>query len=252
MSKDSSDIIYGLHAVRHALSQSPESILEIWVQDDKKGSKAMLELLEAASGVPVQYAPRNELDKLAGYGRHQGIVIRQQMEKRATATADLEDLLVNAYMTFPLFLVLDGVQDPHNLGACLRTADAVGVSAVILPKDRAVGVNATVRKVASGAAENLTVIEVSNLARALRQMKAAGVWVVGTSDQAELSLYDADLNRPLALVMGAEGSGIRENTRVNCDLLVNIPMQGIVESLNVSVATGVCLYEALRQRRGGA
>jgi 23S rRNA (guanosine2251-2'-O)-methyltransferase len=148
-----------------------------------------------------------------------------------------------------LFLVLDGVQDPHNLGACLRTADAVGVRAVILPKDRAVGLNETVRKVACGAAENTPVIHVTNLSRALREMQDAGIWVIGTVDEAENTIYEEDLTSPIALVMGSEGQGLRQNTRKHCDKLVNIPMAGVVESLNVSVAAGVCLYEARRQRQ---
>lgn len=241
-----SEIVYGIHAVRHALGMALPAVLEIWVQDNKKESRTIGQLIAAAGSIPVQYVPKQTLDRLAQYGRHQGIVIRKKRDKQAAP--DLETLLHDAYTALPLFLVLDSIQDPHNLGACLRTADAAGVKAVILPKDRAAGVNATVSKVAAGAAEHVTVIEVTNLARTLKQMQAAGVWVIGTADDAGSSIYQADLNRPLALVMGAEGQGLRENTRKHCDLLVHIPMAGSVESLNVSVATGICLYEAVRQR----
>jgi 23S rRNA (guanosine2251-2'-O)-methyltransferase len=246
---ESTEVVYGLHAVRHALSQSADKVIEIWVQEGKQESKNIKNLLASAGSIPVQPVPKQTLDKLAEFGRHQGIALRQQKHPPGLQV-DLEDLLVDAYKLNPLFLVLDGVQDPHNLGACLRTADAAGVKAVILPRDRAVGVTASVRKVASGAAENLPIIEVTNLARTLRQIRDAGVWVVGTNDRAEQTIYQLDLDRPLALVMGAEGMGIRENTRKQCDAIVRLPMQGIVESLNVSVATGICLYEVLRQRLG--
>ncbi len=244
---ESTEVVYGLHAVRHALLQSADKVTEIWVQEGRQESKNIKTLLASAGSIPVHSVPKQTLDKLAEFGRHQGIALRQQKHPPGLQV-DLEDLLVDAYKSKPLFLILDGVQDPHNLGACLRTADAAGVKAVILPRDRAVGVTASVRKVASGAAENLPIIEVTNLARTLRQIRDAGVWVVGTSDRAEQTIYQLDLDRPLALVMGAEGMGIRENTRKQCDAIVRLPMQGIVESLNVSVATGICLYEVLRQR----
>jgi 23S rRNA (guanosine2251-2'-O)-methyltransferase len=157
-------------------------------------------------------------------------------------------MLMDVRETLPLFLVLDGVQDPHNLGACLRTADAAGVRAVIMPKARTAPLSATVSKVASGAAEHIPVIQVTNLARTLRQMQEAGIWIIGTADDAGCSLYGADFKRAVALVMGGEGAGLRENTRQHCDLLVRIPMAGSVESLNVSVAAGICLFEAVRQR----
>ena len=246
---ESTEVVYGLHAVRHALSQSADKVIEIWVQEGKQESKNIKILLASAGSIPVQSVPKQTLDKLAEFGRHQGIALRQQKHPQGLQV-DLKDLLVDAYKSNPLFLVLDGVQDPHNLGACLRTADAAGVKAVILPRDRAVGVTASVRKVASGAAENLPIIEVTNLARTLRQIRDAGVWVVGTSQRAEQTIYQLDLDRPLALVMGAEGMGIRENTRKQCDAIVRLPMQGIVGSLNVSVATGICLYEVMRQRLG--
>lgn len=246
MTRQNTEIIYGIHAARHALNLSLPSVLEVWVQEDKKDSGVIRQMIEQASGISIQYVPKQTLDKLSQYERHQGIVIRKRIEKKDMP--DLDTLLLDAHETLPIFLILDGIQDPHNLGACLRTADAAGVRAVILPKDRAVSLNATVRKVASGGAENVPVIEVTNLARVLRQMQEAGLWIIGTADDAENSIYQVDLNRPLALVMGAEGKGLRQNTRNHCDTLAHIPMAGIVESLNVSVAAGICLFEAIRQR----
>jgi len=245
------EIIYGLHAARHALQQSAHTVLELWVQENKKDSKAISELIRAAGSSSIQYVSKQTLDKLAQYERHQGVVLKKRKEKQAVSdlAALLSDIDNDA---IPLFLVLDGVQDPHNLGACLRTADAAGVRAIIIPKARTASLTATVSKVASGAAESVPLIEVTNLARTLRQLKEAGIWIIGTADDAPGSIYQADLNRSLALVMGGEGEGLRENSRKHCDLLVSIPMAGIVESLNVSVATGICLFEAVRQRQSGA
>jgi len=246
----STEIIYGLHATRHALQQSAHTVLEMWVQENKKDSKAISELIRAAGPLTIQFVPKHTLDKLAQYERHQGVALRKRKEK--PAAHDLTALLSNIENdALPLFLVLDGVQDPHNLGACLRTADAAGVRAVIIPRARTASLTATVSKVASGAAESVPLIEVTNLARTLRQLQEAGIWTIGTAEGAPGSLYQTDLNRPLALVMGGEGEGLRENTRQHCDLLVSIPMAGIVESLNVSVATGICLFEAMRQRQSG-
>jgi len=249
MPKEQTDIIYGLHAVRHALQHSPQAVLEIWVQDNRQTAKDIIRLLETAAGAAsVQAVPRQTLDRLTEYGRHQGIAVR--MRRGRLTAQDLDSLLLNVAATeLPLYLALDGIQDPHNLGACLRTADAAGVTAVILPKDRAVGMTPTVAKVASGAMESVPIVQVANLARALRQLKDAGVWIVGASGDAADSIYQTDLNRPLALVLGAEGKGLRENTRNHCDLLARIPMAGTVASLNVSVAAAVCLYEAVRQRK---
>jgi len=249
------EITYGTHAVRHALKTAASDILEMWAQDnkkpDKKSSSALSEILELAKNaqVTVQYVANKTLDKLTHQGNHQGIAIRRKvsmMDSKIDLASVLDVDIDNGGKA--LFLVLDGVQDPHNLGACLRTADAVGVRAVILPKDRAVSLNETVRKVACGAAENTPVIHVTNLSRALREMQDAGIWVIGTADDAENTIYEEDLTSPIALVMGSEGQGLRQNTRKHCDKLVNIPMSGVVESLNVSVAAGVCLYEARRQR----
>ena len=248
MSEKHSEIIYGLHAVRHALQHSPHAVLEMWVQDGRQSAKDMGEILKAAAGsVSLQVVPRQTLDRLTGHARHQGIAAR--MRRGKFSTQDLDILLTTVTTELPLYLVLDGIQDPHNLGACLRTADGAGARAVIIPRDRAVGMTATVAKVASGAAETVPVVQVTNLARALRQLKEAGVWVVGASGDAEKSIYQTDLNRPLALVLGAEGKGLRENTRNHCDFLAHIPMAGAVASLNVSVAAAVCLYEAVRQQK---
>lgn len=247
MTSDKTIIVCGKHAVRHRLQSAPESVLEIWVQEGKGENKVVREILQHAGAVNVQTVSRETLDKLTQFARHQGIAVKCRNVE--TATTDLETLLAGTDAVKLLLLVLDNVQDPHNLGACLRTADAVGTDAVIIPRDRAVAITPAVRKVASGAAESMPIIQVTNLARTLRQLQAAGVWILGTADGARDSLYDVDLDRPLAVVMGAEGTGLRHNTREQCDMLVRIPMAGDVESLNVSVAAGVVLYEALRQRQ---
>ena len=248
MSKGKIEIIYGLHTVRHALEQLPENIIEIFV-DKSKGSNSdierMLELANAAK-IQVQKVSREYLDKQSGAALHQGVVVKQRSSKKSN-DGDLDTLLTKDDEAL-LFLVLDGVQDPQNLGACLRSANAAGVDAVLLSKDRSAVVNATVSKVASGAAENTLIITVSNIARTLRKLQEVGVWIVGTSVDVKKSLYELDLTVSTAIVMGSEGKGLRQNTREHCDHLVKLPMQGVVESLNVSVASGVCLYEVLRQR----
>ncbi|MBI2970646.1 MAG: 23S rRNA (guanosine(2251)-2'-O)-methyltransferase RlmB [Gammaproteobacteria bacterium] len=242
------EFVYGTHAVRHALNASPESALELCVQEGKRGTAALIPLVERAVrlGLPVRDLSRRDLDLRTGFGRHQGVALLRKA--LAPAVRGLDSLLLRGGAPL-LLLVLDGVQDPHNLGACIRSADAAGADAVIIPKDRAVPVNATVRKVASGAAEHTPVISVTNLARALRQLKSAGVWVIGLAKDAREDLYGVDFSLPTAFVLGAEGSGLRHNIRAHCDRLVALPMAGAVESLNVSVAAGICLYEALRQRR---
>jgi 23S rRNA (guanosine2251-2'-O)-methyltransferase len=248
VSKGKIEIIYGLHTVRHTLEQSPENIIEIFV-DKSKGSNSdierMLELANAAK-IQVQKVSREYLDKQSGAALHQGVVVKQRSSKKSN-DGDLDTLLAKDDGAL-LFLVLDGIQDPQNLGACLRSANAAGVDAVLLSKDRSAVVNATVSKVASGAAENTLIITVSNIARTLRKLQEAGVWIVGTSVDVKKSLYELDLTVSTAIVMGSEGKGLRQNTREHCDHLVKLPMQGVVESLNVSVASGVCLYEVLRQR----
>lgn len=242
-------IVYGLHAVRTLLQRHPERAAGLLVQKGRDDSRAN-EILQLAQRLRLRVEVRSvqELDKLAASERHQGVCLKVR-SAGALGEGALDDLLDRA--ATPLLLVLDGVQDPHNLGACLRTADAAGVDAVIVPRDRAVGLTPTVRKVASGAAEIVPLIQVVNLARTLRWLEERGVWRVGTDGDATQTLYDAKLDGPLAIVMGAESVGMRRLTRENCDLLVKIPMTGVVESLNVSVAAGVALFEAVRQRGNG-
>jgi 23S rRNA (guanosine2251-2'-O)-methyltransferase len=241
----SAKILFGFHAVTVRLKTAPESVLEVHV-DPARRDQRMRQFVERAreAGAKVLDSDDARLSALAGSQRHQGVVARVQP---LAARHSLDDVL-DAVEGPPLVLVLDGVTDPHNLGACLRVADGAGAHAVLAPKDHAVGVNATVAKVASGAAETVPYLMVTNLARTLGELKERDIWVVGTSDTAEQSIYDLDLDRPLALVLGAEGKGMRQLTAKSCDQLVRIPMKGAVESLNVSVAAGVCLYEALRQR----
>jgi 23S rRNA (guanosine2251-2'-O)-methyltransferase len=240
-------IIYGIHAVEAILNRDPSVILEVWA-DKARHDQRLGKLVEQIrqQGLAIQLLKKDQLNDLARAERHQGIVIRC----RAASAKNENHLqkLLDELNEPPLLLVLDGVQDPHNLGACLRTADAVGVHAVIAPKDRAASLNATVRKVASGAAETVPFITVTNLARSLRALQERGIWLVGAAGETQTSVYEADLKGPLAIVMGAEGKGLRRLTRETCDVLVKIPMLGSVESLNVSVATAVCLYEAVRQR----
>ena len=242
-----SSYIFGLHAVQAALERAPDTVPELWV-DQLRGDKRMAVILELArkAGVRVHTADKRELEALVPGVRHQGVVARSEMSKVLDEAA--LDALLDKLDVPPFLLVLDGVQDPHNLGACLRSADAAGVQAVIAPKDRAVGLTATAIKVASGAAQTVPFIQVTNLARCLKDLKDRGIWLVGLDGHADQSLYQTDLRGPLALVMGAEGQGLRRLTKEHCDFLAIIPMTGTVESLNVSVATGICLFEALRQR----
>lgn len=242
-------IVFGLHAVRTLLKLRPERASLLLLQKGREDAR-VTEIMRIAqsAGIRIEWRDARELERLAGSDHHQGACL-QVRPMGALGEGALDELLDKA-TTAPLLLVLDGVQDPHNLGACLRTADAAGVSAVIVPRDRAAGLSPTVRKVASGAAETVPLIQVTNLARTLRWLKEREVWIVGTDDQAEKSLFETSLTGPLALVLGSEGTGLRRLTRESCDALVSIPMKGVVESLNVSVATGVVLYEALRQRAG--
>ncbi len=243
----SKSIICGIHAVESALRNDPENIGQIWLEKNSRNDrlKKLLQLVEE-NGLRITTQPAEKLDKMAGNNRHQGIVA-EYFKLKSWTENDLYDLLDGLEET-PFLLVLDGVTDPHNLGACLRTAEGAGVHAVIAPKDNAASITPTVRKVASGAAEVVPFIPVTNLARTLDMLKERGIWLTGTSDKAKQTLYQADLKGAIALVMGAEGAGIRRLTEERCDYLISIPMQGQVSSLNVSVATGVCLYEALRQR----
>lgn len=242
----SSRLIYGFHAITAKLRQDPESLREILIDGDRQDARAR-DLLRHAElqGVRVILADGKRLDDLAGGGRHQGVVARLDGERKAAHLDDVLDTLEE-----PAFLlVLDGVTDPRNLGACLRVADAAGVHAVIAPKDRSAGLNDVAIKTACGAAESVPYVMVTNLARTLRELKEREIWVVGTAGEAAQDLYAAEWPQATAWVMGAEGEGMRRLTRETCDQLVSIPMHGSVDSLNVSVAAGVCLFEA-RRRRG--
>ena len=237
--------IHGLHAVTAALRRRPEAVFEVFVDPGRIDPRARrVTDLARAGGVPVHHVDAARLGGLAKGSRHQGVVA---FVEEAAPAGSLEEVLEGTAEP-PLLLVLDGVQDPHNLGACLRVADAMGVHAVIAPKDRAVGLSATVHKVASGAAESVPFIVVTNLARALRDLKDKGIWVLGAAETGPTILFEARLSGALALALGAEGEGLRRLTRETCDELIAIPMLGQVESLNVSVAAGICLYEARRQR----
>jgi 23S rRNA (guanosine2251-2'-O)-methyltransferase len=244
-------ILFGFHAVLSRMRQHGASIQEILIDRDRVDArmKDLLNLAESA-GVRVMQVDRARLDGMAGMnGRHQGVIAR--VVDTPIPYKDIHDILESDLSEPPFFLILDGVEDPHNLGACLRVADAMGVHAVIAPKDRAVGLNATVRKVASGAAETVPFLAVTNLARTIRELKDAGVFVIGTTMDASTSLMTTKFEGPIAIVLGAEGDGIRRLTAENCDALMTIPMFGSVESMNVSVASGMCLYEVRRQRELG-
>jgi 23S rRNA (guanosine2251-2'-O)-methyltransferase len=241
-------VLFGFHAVGVRLKTAPKSVIEIYFEPTRRDMR-MRQFLDRAreAGVRLIEADGLRIAKLAGSHGHQGVAARVEA---LAVVHSLDELLerLEAQGTVPLLLVLDGITDPHNLGACLRVADGAGAHAVIAPKDHAAGINATVAKVASGAAETMPYFMVTNLARTLGELKERNIWVVGTSDDAPKTLYQADLKGPTALVLGAEGEGMRQLTRKTCDELISIPMHGAVESLNVSVASGVCLYEALRQR----
>ncbi len=243
----SKTVIYGIHAVESALRNDPDNVGRIWVDRQVRNNRlrGLLALLET-SGLATIPTDTEQLSKYANTHRHQGVVAEYTRAKSYTEH-DLYELL--EHLDEPAFLlVLDGVTDPHNLGACLRSCDGAGVHAVIVPRDNATGITPTARKVASGAAETVPLITVTNLARTLDQLKERGIWLTGTSDTAEQTLFQANLKGPMALVMGAEDKGVRRLTEERCDFLVSIPMQGQVSSLNVSVATGICLFEAMRQR----
>jgi 23S rRNA (guanosine2251-2'-O)-methyltransferase len=241
----SNEWVYGIHAVMAVLERTPERILLLRVQEGRADQRMqrLLALAEGA-GVAVERVPRAELDQLDG--RHQGVAVHLAAGHEYRES-DLAALLSRS--ACPLVLVLDGVTDPHNLGACLRSADAAGVDLVIAPRDKATGLTPVARKVACGAAEVMPFIQVTNLARTLRELRELGLWIVGASGEADTRLFDQDLRGPLALVLGAEGSGMRRLTREHCDFLVSLPMAGSVSSLNVSVATGICLFAAGRKRR---
>lgn len=241
-----SEIVFGIHAVQALLDSDPQRFQEVFIlkgRDDRR-LQPLIKALEA-QGIAIQVANRQWLDSKVEGAVHQGIVARVK-PGRQYSEGDLPDLI--ASLDQPFLLILDGVTDPHNLGACLRSADAAGVHAVIVPKDRSAQLNATAKKVASGAAEHVPLIRVTNLARTMRVLQEANVWIVGTAGEADHTVFQSKMTGPMALVMGAEGEGMRRLTREHCDELISIPMAGSVSSLNVSVATGVCLFEAVRQR----
>jgi 23S rRNA (guanosine2251-2'-O)-methyltransferase len=239
-------VIFGFHTVLARLRADPKSVLEVFLDEARKDARARdFAAAVASAGARLMRVSSSRLDGMAGGGRHQGVVAR------VTAAAQKQTLeeLLEGLQGPPLLLVLDGITDPHNLGACLRVANAAGAHAVIAPKDHAAGINATVSKVASGAAEITPYFMVTNLARTLADLKERNIWVVGSDERAERSLFEADLPASIAWVLGAEGAGMRRLTRESCDLLVKIPMGGAVESLNASVAAGICLFESVRRRQ---
>jgi 23S rRNA (guanosine2251-2'-O)-methyltransferase len=236
-------VVFGFHAVLARLRADPKSVVEVFVDEARQDGR-MKDLVASAerSGVRLHRVTTKRLDGFYGGARHQGVVARVEVKKVAD---DLQEILKDVEQ--PLLLALDGVTDPHNLGACLRVANAAGAHAVIAPRDRAAGITPAVSKVASGAAESTPYLMVTNLARTLRELKERNIWVVGADERADKTLYEADLPAGIAWVLGAEGEGMRRLTRENCDLLVRIPMSGDVPSLNVSVSAGICLFESVRR-----
>jgi 23S rRNA (guanosine2251-2'-O)-methyltransferase len=238
-------VVFGFHAVLASLRADPKSVLEIFLDEGRNDARGKdLVAVAERAGVRLMRVPTKRLDGFYGGGRHQGVVARIEVQ---SSKENLEDLLRDIQGS-PLLLVLDGITDPHNLGACLRVANAAGAHAVIAPKDRAAGINPTVSKVASGAAETTPYLMVTNLARTLAELKDKNIWVVGSDERADKTLFEADLPESIAWVLGAEGEGMRRLTREGCDLLVKIPMGGAVQSLNASVAAGICLFESVRRR----
>ncbi|WP_150137901.1 23S rRNA (guanosine(2251)-2'-O)-methyltransferase RlmB [Candidatus Enterovibrio escicola] len=241
------ELIYGIHAVKAILESDPARFIEVYIlkeRDDDRVLPLLKQLIKF--GIPTQKMRRKVLDTKCDGASHQGLIARVKLGRQYNEN-DLSFIL-NGKKN-PLLLVLDGVTDPHNLGACLRNADAAGVCAVIVPKDRSAKLNAITRKVAVGAAESVPLVRVTNLARTMRALQEKGVWFMGTAREALLDIFQSKMTVPLAIVMGAEGNGMRRLTRETCDELISIPMAGSVSSLNVSVATGICLFEAIRQRR---
>ena len=242
-------VLFGFHAVGVRIKTTPQSVFEVFFDVSRRDAR-MRQFVDRTkeAGIRLIESDGLRLAKMCGSHGHQGVVARVDPLAQVKSLDELLEQLEAASNEPPLLLVLDGVTDPHNLGACLRVADGAGAHAVIAPKDHAAGINATVAKVASGAAETMPYFMVTNLARTLGELKERNIWCIGTSDDAPQTIYQVKLTGPVALVLGAEGEGMRQLTRKTCDELVSIPMRGAVESLNVSVASGVCLYEALRQR----
>lgn len=240
-----SDWIAGINAVAAAL-EAGQDLAEVLI-DGKAKNPRLAEIGSAAksAGIALRFVPLDQIERQAAGARHQGVIARVQ-SSRSYDERDLEGLIEAAAK--PLLLILDGVQDPHNLGACLRSAAAAGATAVIVPKDRAATLTPTARKVAAGGAERVPLVRVTNLARCMKDLQEAGIWIVGLAGEAESSLYSVDLKGPMAIAMGGEGDGLRRLTREHCDYLAKIPMASGMESLNVSVAAGICLFEAVRQR----
>lgn len=249
MTMDTKTPVAGIHSVRTALKFGPAGVTELWLERSRHDTRLHeLSELAQAAGVRVRQVARDEIDRAAQGTNHQG-ALAWVRTPAARGEGDL-DVILDAIEGPPFLLILDGVQDPHNLGACLRSADGAGVHCVIAPKDNAVGLTPVVVKVASGAAETVPYVQITNLARTMDLLKERGIWLYGAAGEATASLYDTDLRGAVGLVMGNEGKGLRRLTRERCDGLIRLPMRGRVESLNVSVATGVCLYEVLRQREG--
>ena len=244
------ELVFGIHAINALINAAPERFIELFLLKGREDDRLMPIInLSRKYGIGTQLVNRKFLDEKTEGEQHQGVVARVRPGKVFTEN-DLDDILQKAEKkgTPPFLLILDGVTDPHNLGACLRNADAAGVQAIIVPKDNAAQITPTVRKVAVGAAESVPLVQVTNLSRTMKQLQKQGVWIIGTAGETDICLYETKLSGPMALVMGAEGKGMRRLTRENCDQLVKLPMAGSVSSLNVSVATGICLFEMVRQR----
>lgn len=238
--------LFGIHALEAVITREPERLIELFVLKGREDDR-LINIIDQARrfGIAVQFCHRKTLDDKVNGEQHQGVIAKAKPGKQY-AENDLAIIVEQSEK--PFLLILDGVTDPHNLGACLRTAEAAGAHAVVVPKDNSAALTPTVRKVASGAADVIPLVQVTNLARTIRELQKAGVWIIGTAGEAKQSLYECKLNGPIALVMGAEGKGMRRLTRENCDELIKLPMAGTVTSLNVSVATGVCMFEIVRQR----
>lgn len=249
MARETDNLLIGIQAVATALKNGVNGLQRLRVVKETDNQRVKdLSLLAEDAGIAVVYETRAHLDQLSGNARHQDVIA--ELETSISGEAELPERL-EAIEGEPFILILDGVQDPHNLGACLRTAEAAGVHVVLAPKDRSAGLTAVARKTSAGASEVIPFLQVTNLARVMRLLKERGIWIVGTDDQADQPLHERDLTGPLALVMGNEGQGMRRLTRELCDFTVHIPMAGVIESLNVSVATGVSLFEIVRQRLAG-